>query len=388
MDTTAPDLALSSPAAGEQLTETDQPLVYGSIASDSPRNLTFSASVNGRSVTTAKGRDATTPAELEASYGEAAAGTTSALEVDGKRFALSVGTLPQGRNRITVSVRDRAGNLARQTTVVNVNSSEEFGAADLAVGAKGADVVSLQERLREAKVYPKKAKLSGRLDAVTVKSVSRYQKRYDLPITGVVDARTRTAMIGRIVVNIGQRKLRLIRNGRVWKTYGIAVGQPAYPTPTGEYDDQRQAGRSGLVPAGLALGGRAEQHPGRPGQPARHPLDRHDRSGDRHPRDLRRLVHRLRREPRLHADAHPGRRGALRAGRGRHVGVHPRMSGTGGVPIELTDAEWDDADPRWRAARAGGLLGAVVRAVQEDGAHHHRSRLPVRRADGRGARQR
>lgn len=236
VDTTAPDLAITAPAAGAKLTETDQPLVYGSVGSDSPRALTFSASVNGRPVATAKGSDATSPAELEASYGQAAAGATSTLEVDGRRFALAVGTLAQGRNRITVAVRDRAGNLARKTTVVSVNSTEEFGAADLAAGAKGADVVSLQQRLREAKVYPKKAKLTGVLDATTAKSVSRYQKRYHLPMTGVVDSRTRTAMVGRIIVNLGQRKLRLVRNGKVWKTYSIAVGQPVYPTPTGEYE--------------------------------------------------------------------------------------------------------------------------------------------------------
>lgn len=236
VDTTAPDLALSSPTAGQQLTETDQPLVYGTVSSDSPRNLTFSASVNGASVSTAKGSEATSPAELQASYGEAASTGTAALEVDGRRFAMAVGTLPQGRNRITVTVRDRAGNTARKSTVVSVNSTEEFGAADLAAGAKGADVVSLQQRLREAKVYPKKAKLSGVLDATTAKAVVRYQKRYHLPKTGVVDDRTRTAMIGRIIVNLGQRKLRLVRNGRVWKTYSIAVGQPAYPTPTGDYE--------------------------------------------------------------------------------------------------------------------------------------------------------
>ena len=236
VDTTAPDLTLSSPDAGEQLTETDQPLVYGTVASDSPRNLTFTAAVNGKSVTRVKGSEATTPAELEASYGEASSGGAAPLEVDGRRFAMSIGTLPQGRNRITVTVRDRAGNLARTSTVVAVNTTEEFGGADLARGAKGADVVALQERLREAKVYPKKAKLTGVLDATTAKSVLRYQKRYHLPKTGVVDDRTRTAMVGRIVVNVGQRKLRLIRNGKVWKTYGIAVGQPAHPTPTGDYE--------------------------------------------------------------------------------------------------------------------------------------------------------
>jgi len=206
------------------------------VASDSPRNLTFTATVNGKSVTRVKGSEATTPAQLEASYGEASSSGTAPLEVDGRRFAVAIGTLPQGRSRITVTVRDRAGNLARTSTVVAVNTTEEFGGADLARGAKGADVVALQERLREAKVYPKKAKLTGVLDATTAKSVLRYQKRYHLPKTGVVDDRTRTAMVGRIVVNLGQRKLRLIRNGKVWKTYGIAVGQPAHPTPTGDYE--------------------------------------------------------------------------------------------------------------------------------------------------------
>jgi lipoprotein-anchoring transpeptidase ErfK/SrfK len=156
--------------------------------------------------------------------------------VDGRRFALAVGTLPQGRSRITVSARDRAGNVARTTRVVTVDSTEEFGTADLSAGARGADVTSLQQRLREARVYPRKAKLTGVLDATTQRSVTRYQKRYHLPMSGVVDDRTRTAMIGRIIVNLGQRKLRLVRNGKVWKTYSIAVGQPAYPTPTGDYE--------------------------------------------------------------------------------------------------------------------------------------------------------
>lgn len=236
VDTTAPEFALSAPSPGERLTETDQPLIYGSVSSDDPRGLTFAASINGRPVAAVKGRDATSPAEIEASYGQASASAPRALEVNGRRFALAVGTLAQGRNRIAVWVRDRAGNRARTNTVVTVDSTEEFGSVDLGVGAKGADVRSLQQRLREARVYPKRAKLTSIVDATTATSVSRYQKRYSLPITGVVDARTRSAMIGRIVVNVGQRKLRLIRNGTVWKTYSIAVGQPAYPTPTGEFE--------------------------------------------------------------------------------------------------------------------------------------------------------
>ena len=77
-----------------------------------------------------------------------------------------------------MTARDRAGNVARTTTVVLVNSTEEFGEADLAPGARGKDVMALQERLREAKVYPRKGRLTEVFDAVTEKSVVRYQKRY------------------------------------------------------------------------------------------------------------------------------------------------------------------------------------------------------------------
>lgn len=235
IDTTAPRLAVSSPAAGEQITETDEPLVRGEVASENPRGLTFSARVNGRTVATVRGSDALTPDDFAGDYGEAA-GTAVPLELDGRRFAMSVGTLRQGRNDIRVVARDRAGNVTRTRTIVHVDSTDEFGVADIGVGARGPDVSDLQQRLREAKVYPKKAKLTGVMDRTTMASLARYQKRYDLARSGIVDARTRQAMVGRIVVNLSQRKLRLIRNGRVWKAYRIAVGQAAYPTPTGDYE--------------------------------------------------------------------------------------------------------------------------------------------------------
>lgn len=235
VDTTAPALDVSAPAKGERITQTDAPLVYATVRSDNPRALRYAVRVNGSKVLAVKGTDAASPASLEASYGEAASTPTS-LEVDGRRIALAVGTLPQGTSRIAVTATDRAGNATKVTRVVRVDSTDEFGAVDVRAGARGADVKDLQKRLRQAKVYPKKAALTGVYDPVTQKSVTRYQKRFDLPVTGTVDQRTRDAMVGRIVVNLGQRKLRLIRDGRVWKTYSIAVGQPAHPTPTGAYE--------------------------------------------------------------------------------------------------------------------------------------------------------
>lgn len=233
VDTTPPVVALVRPVAGQRITATDAPALVGRVPSDDPSELTFTASVNGRTVATVKGADAATTASITASYGHAAAMPID-LQIDGRRFAMAVGKLPQGRSSIAVRVRDRAGNATVVRRDVFVDSTEEFGTADIGPDARGADVVALQQRLREAHVLGRRAR-RGLVDARTIRAIRRYQARFGLPVTGIVDARTRARMIGRIVVNISQRKLRLIRNGRVVRTYAIAVGQPAYPTPTGDF---------------------------------------------------------------------------------------------------------------------------------------------------------
>jgi lipoprotein-anchoring transpeptidase ErfK/SrfK len=235
VDTTAPQLRVTAPAKGESLTETDEPLVYGVITRDDPRKLTFTASVNGRTVAVEKGADATSASDPVDVYAEAALAPAT-LELDGKRFAMAVGTLAQGRNRIRVAAEDRAGNVARGVRIVHVNSTEEFGSATIGPRARGADVITLQRRLREAKVYPRRGKLTGVVDATTEKAIVRYQKRNKLRRTGIVDERTLQRMVGRVVVNLSQFRVRLIRDGKVVASYPIAKGQPAYPTPTGEYE--------------------------------------------------------------------------------------------------------------------------------------------------------
>lgn len=39
----------------------------------------------------------------------------------------------------------------------------------------------------------------------------------------------------RLVVSLSSRTLKVIENGEVVKTYGIAVGRPSHPTPTGSF---------------------------------------------------------------------------------------------------------------------------------------------------------
>lgn len=56
---------------------------------------------------------------------------------------------------------------------------------------------------------------------------------YALPATRVKPTRTSVGMI--IVVSRSQFKLRLYNGQKRIRTYPVAVGQPAYPTPTGNY---------------------------------------------------------------------------------------------------------------------------------------------------------
>ena len=39
----------------------------------------------------------------------------------------------------------------------------------------------------------------------------------------------------RLDADLGDRVLKIVQNGSVVKTYGIAVGRPSHPTPTGSF---------------------------------------------------------------------------------------------------------------------------------------------------------
>ncbi len=229
VDTIAPRLAVSRPAGGEVLTATDAPLVYGAIPGEDLAPLLFTASVNGERVQRIRGAAAI--AGVGDEYVDPIYGP---LRIDGERFALAIGDLPQGRNRIAVSARDAAGNLRRRALTVLVDSTERFGESDMRLGARGADAKELQRRLREIGFL--RGRLTSRLDRRAAEALRAFQTDRGLPVSGTVDPPTRRALLGRIVVNITQRKLRLIRAGKVVKTFRVAVGTPSHPTPTGTYE--------------------------------------------------------------------------------------------------------------------------------------------------------
>lgn len=230
VDTVGPTLTVAK-LGDTPLTETDSPLITGSVGNDFPARLTFGARINGRELPALPGAEVTGLPEVIPAVADDA--PTGSLQVDGRRFTMGVGQLPQGRNRVVVWARDRAGNVTEKKMTVLVDSTEEFGAYAMVRGAKGADVTALQLRLKSSGKY--KGKTTGRFDQKTYKALRRYQKGRGFTPTGTVGPRTLQAMVGRIVIDLSEFKLRLIRDGKVVKTYKVATGSSAYPTPTGTF---------------------------------------------------------------------------------------------------------------------------------------------------------
>lgn len=233
VDTRAPTLALAGEKQLVKLTTTPSPVIYGSVTGDKPRDLIFGAKINGQQIPVLKGSDAvggrTATSDSEAADSE----NGPTLTIKGNKFALAPGKLAEGKNTVSVWVRDPGGNVARQEFTSFVDTSSEFGTQQLMEGAIGADVDQLQERLGEIGLW--KGGSTGKYDAKTVKAVEKYQRKYKLKVNGKVDARTLRAIVGKITVDLSATTLTLERNGKVVKTYRVAIGQPAYPTPTGTY---------------------------------------------------------------------------------------------------------------------------------------------------------
>jgi len=233
VDTRPPKLNVA--ALPTTLTEEGSLVVTGSVPGEAARALTYGVNFNGQKRVIQEGKDAPLTDEFGNTFQFVSlTDPEPALNLDGRSFTLAAGELPQGKNRITVWARDKAGNLAKKDFTVTVDSTEGFGEAEMVKGAKGEDVRKLHRRLKANKVY--RGKAAATFTKKTQRALKAYQRKRKLEPTGRVDRATLRAMVGRIVVNLEQKKLRLVQDGRVVKAYGIAIGTAAYPTPTGKYE--------------------------------------------------------------------------------------------------------------------------------------------------------
>ena len=145
------------------------------------------------------------------------------------RGVLELKRLAQGRHVITVAAADKGGNVVTRKQVFVVDSTEHFGSATMWPGARGKDVKKLQRHLADAGVYS--AGVTGVYDAKTVTGVKKFQDRYGMDVDGLVGGNVLTALSGEIVVDIGELRLYLYRDGKLVKTYRVATGRRPTPRP-------------------------------------------------------------------------------------------------------------------------------------------------------------
>jgi lipoprotein-anchoring transpeptidase ErfK/SrfK len=146
---------------------------------------------------------------------------------------LHPGVLAQGRHVLMVSAVDRGGNVVKSRQTFVVDSTDHFGDAVLWLGARGADVRVLQQRLQDAGVLS--GARNGVYDQRTKKAVMSYQERYGMAVDGIVGQDMLNSLSGEIIVRLNQHRLYLYKGGQLVTSYTVATGQPAYPTPTGTF---------------------------------------------------------------------------------------------------------------------------------------------------------
>ncbi|MCX6363331.1 MAG: L,D-transpeptidase family protein [Actinobacteria bacterium] len=149
------------------------------------------------------------------------------------RAVFTVKNLAQGKHTMVITASDKGGNVVTDKQTFVIDSTEHFGMAVMWPGARGKDVKELQKKLADAGLYdfPK----NGVYDNHTVTAVKGFQARNGMTVDGLVGTIALNALSGQIIVDLGDLRLYLYRNDKLVKSYWVATGQPAYPTPTGTY---------------------------------------------------------------------------------------------------------------------------------------------------------
>lgn len=151
-----------------------------------------------------------------------------------KAFGFETGTLAEGTHSLDVSATDPAGHVTTLKREFLVDTSSTFGARPLKSGAEGEDVKQLQRILKLKGVY--QGDPTGTLDDDTATAVAAFNSQNGLTGGEVVTVETLKYLLGYIRIDVSERKLYLYSgDGQLVKTYGVAVGMPAHPTPIGTF---------------------------------------------------------------------------------------------------------------------------------------------------------
>jgi lipoprotein-anchoring transpeptidase ErfK/SrfK len=138
------------------------------------------------------------------------------------------------------TVGSEATTLALQPTWHSAQSGAidrllKEAAKGTALAAKDASLQTSDGWLHLAPDQPGRALDSAAARRVLLTAASRGRREATLPTKSVTAARTADTFGTVILVRTGENKLYLYKNGVVTASYGVATGQPAFPTPTGTW---------------------------------------------------------------------------------------------------------------------------------------------------------
>ena len=152
------------------------------------------------------------------------------------RFSLPLQHLAQGVHRLSITAIDAAGNTTTaEAGPFTVDSTEKLRSSSvLTLGARGADVVQLERRLKAFGTY--KGPFTRFYNERTEAAVRKFQSMHKLPVTGIATPQLLQLSAERIVVHLNRFRVFLIRDGKRVFSAPIAIGQAAYPTPTGHFE--------------------------------------------------------------------------------------------------------------------------------------------------------
>jgi hypothetical protein len=152
------------------------------------------------------------------------------------RFALPLQRLAQGVHRLAITAIDSAGNTTTaEAGPFTVDSTERLRSSTvLGLGARGADVVQLERRLKSFGAY--KGSFTRFYNARTEAGVRAFQSAHHLPVTGIATPELLQLSAERIVVHLSRFRVDLIRDGKSVFHAPIAIGMPGHATPTGTYE--------------------------------------------------------------------------------------------------------------------------------------------------------
>jgi lipoprotein-anchoring transpeptidase ErfK/SrfK len=165
------------------------------------------------------------------------------LLAPGKRFQLApedVGAKPNIKKAITRARFSRPG--ASVPLHVWVSRERIRGIVDSVAGEVDRAPSSAEIVLRGARIEVKRSKPGRRLERVDAARAIRVKLKSNLrdPVTlefAVVKPKIGENELGPSVVILrGSNRLRLYRNAKLVRTFGVATGEPSYPTPVGAFE--------------------------------------------------------------------------------------------------------------------------------------------------------